>query len=169
MIVAQMYQESQFNPEAISDAGAEGLMQIMPDTAKYLGTEDVYSPKNSIKAGVKYLGILRDKFENNLLLEDRIWFSLASYNAGYNRVKRARRIAEDMGLDGNRWFGHVEKAMWELAKPYKKEGELVRNCRCGQTIAYVREIRTLYNNYVRLTETVQIASNETIRKPPYDI
>lgn len=169
LIVAQMYQESQFNPEAVSHAGAEGLMQIMPDTAQFLGANDVYDPKNSIKAGVKYLGILRDRFENNLLLEDRIWFSLAAYNAGYNRVRRARNIARDMGLDSNRWFGNVEKAMFELAKPFKKEGEIVRNCRCGQTIAYVREIRTLYNNYVRLTQTLKIASNEIVKKLPHDI
>jgi len=42
-----------------------------------------------------------------------------------------------------------------MAKPYKKNGKKIRNCRCGQTVVYVREIRTRYFNYIRLTETQQ--------------
>jgi len=170
LIVAQMYQESRFDPEAVSYAGAEGLMQIMPKTAEDLKTKDVYDPKSSIQSGVKYLGMLRDQFEHELLLEDKTWFSLASYNAGFNRIKYARLLATEMGLDKNKWFDNVEKAMLVLARPYKKDGEIVRNCRCGQTVVYVQEIRTLYNNYVRLTQSTQIASNNTANAPPpYDI
>ncbi len=144
-------------------------MQIMPETAEYLGTEDLDNPVNSISAGVKYLSILRERFEDDLMLDNRTWFSLASYNAGYNRVKRARQLAVEMGLDKNSWFDNVEKAMLALAKPYKKEGEVVRNCRCGQTVVYVREIRTLYNNYVRLTQITQVAQNELLEIPTSDI
>jgi len=169
LIVAQMYQESQFDPQAVSYAGAEGLMQIMPETAELLNTENLDNPATSISAGVKYLNMLRARFEDSLMLENRTWFSLASYNAGYNRVKRAREIAVDMGLDKNRWFGHVEKAMMVLARPYKKDGEVVRNCRCGQTVIYVRNIRTLYNNYVRLTQATKIASTGISTTSPYDI
>jgi membrane-bound lytic murein transglycosylase F len=169
LIVAQMYQESQFDPKAVSYAGAEGLMQILPATGEYLGTSDLENPKSSIKAGVKYLGMLRDRFEDDLLLEDRIWLSLAAYNAGYNRVKRARYLTEEMGLDKDRWFGHVEKAMLALAQPYKMSGKTRRHCRCGQTVIYVRNIRTLYNNYVRLTQATQLASSKTSRQFPYDI
>ncbi|MEE9552274.1 MAG: transglycosylase SLT domain-containing protein, partial [Gammaproteobacteria bacterium] len=169
LIVAQMYQESQFDPKALSYAGAEGLMQILPTTGEDLGTSDLYNPKSSIKAGVRYLGMLRDRFEDDLLLEDRIWLSLAAYNAGYSRVTRARYLTEEMGLDKNRWFGNVEKAMLVLARPFKMEGKINRHCRCGQTVIYVRKIRTLYNNYVRLTQATQLASNETPSQSPYDI
>ena len=65
-----------------------------------------------------------------------------------------------MGLDSDRWFGNVEKAMLALSKPYTKEGEVMRLCRCGQAVIYVREIRSLYHTYVRLTETTQIARAE---------
>ena len=170
LIVAQMYQESHFNPAAMSHAGAEGLMQIMPATAEVIGANNLTDPASSIKAGVKYLGMLRDQFENDLILEDRTWFSLASYNAGFGRVKQAREQAEKMGLDPNRWFGNVEKAMLVMAKPFKKDGELIRNCRCGETVVYVHEIRTLYNNYVRLTQAIQLARAETTPvRIPYDI
>lgn len=157
LIVAQMYQESQFNPEATSYAGAEGLMQLMPATAGDLGVKDLTDPVSNINAGVKYMKMLRDKFEQDLPLEDKTWFTLASYNAGFTRVKKARALAEKMGLDSNRWFGNVEKAMLALSKPYTHEGEVKRLCHCGQAVIYVRGIRALYRNYVRLTETTQIA------------
>ena len=169
LIVAQMYQESQFDPGARSTAGAEGLMQMMPETAEFVGTNDLANPEKNIHAGVKYLSMLRDRFEDDLLLEDRTWFSLASYNAGYNRIRRARDLAVKMGLDENRWFGNVEQAMLALARPVDKEGEMVQNCRCGQTVVYVREIRTLYRNYVRLTQATQVARSDTRSVVPYDI
>ena len=55
---------------------------------------------------------------------------------------------------------NVEKAMLALSRPYTKEGEVRRICHCGQAVIYVREIRSLYHNYVRLTETTQIARAE---------
>lgn len=155
LIVAQMYQESHFNPGAVSYSGARGLMQLIPATADLLGIEDSHDPDSSIQAGVRYMDYLRDKFSDEAMLEDRIWFSLAAYNAGYSRVQRARRLAERMGLDQNRWFDNVEKAMLALARPYWKDGEVVRHCRCGQAVVYVREIRTLYNNYVQLRPLIR--------------
>ena len=157
LIVAQMYQESQFDPAAVSYAGAEGLMQLMPATAEELGVDDLYDPTSNINAGVRYMKILRDQFEQELPLEDKTWFTLASYNAGFNRVKKARGLAENMGLDSDRWFGNVEKAMLELSRPFTRDGEIKRLCRCGQAVVYVQDIRSLYNNYVRLTETTQLA------------
>ena len=169
LIVAQMYQESRFNPQAISFKGAEGLMQIMPATAQDIGAQNLDKPANSIQAGVKYLSMLRDQFEDDLLLEDRTWFTLASYNAGFGRVKKARELTAKMGLDPNRWFGNVEKAMLALAQPFEKDGEMIRNCRCGETVVYVHEIRTLYNNYVRLTQMLQVARADARKTPPFDI
>lgn len=167
LIVAQMFQESRFEPDAQSEAGAQGLMQILPETAELIGITDVYDPADSIAAGVRYLDYLRGQFEPGLLLEDRTWFTLAAYNAGYNRVQRARRLAEQMQLDKDRWFDNVELAMLKLAVPYQKDGDLVQNCRCGQTVVYVRDIRTRYNSYVRFSRAVQAAAAEPL--PATDI
>ena len=157
LITALMFQESQFNPEAYSNGGAEGLMQLIPETAEFMGVSDTNNPEISINAGIRYLSYLRGKFEDSILLEDRMWFTLASYNAGYGRIKRARVLAEKMGLDKDQWFDNVELAMLALAKPYNKNGEQVRYCRCGQAVVYVREIRTRYFNYIRLMETQKVA------------
>lgn len=157
LITALMFQESQFNPNANSYSGAEGLMQLIPATAKLMGVSDTNNPEININAGIRYLSYLRDKFEDTILLQDRMWFTLASYNAGYGRVKRARLLAEKMGLDKDLWFDNVEIAMLAQAKPYTKDGKQVRYCRCGQAVVYVREIRTRYFNYIRLTETQKVA------------
>jgi membrane-bound lytic murein transglycosylase F len=158
LIVAQMYQESRFNPRATSEAGAEGLMQLLPTTAAMVGISDPYNPDNNIAGGVRYMDYLRGRFEDGISVEDRTWFTLASYNAGFYRVKRARELAESMGMDKNKWFNNVETAMLKLARPYLKDGVAMRKCRCGQAATYVREIRTLYNNYLRLTQSVKAAS-----------
>jgi len=162
LIVALMYQESRFNPRAISASGAKGLMQVLPVTAQTIGIINLNDPDNSIYAGVRYLDQLRSQFENDLTLTDRLWFALAAYNSGYQRVQRARMLAEKMNLDKNRWFNNVELAMQKLGRPYKKDGESVRDCRCGQTVAYVREIQTLYNNYLRLTRSIKAAAQTTL-------
>jgi membrane-bound lytic murein transglycosylase F len=156
-----MYQESRFNPGAVSVAGAKGLIQRLPTTASMIGVKNLDDPENNISGGVRYMNYLRGRLGNNMTVEERTWFTLASYNAGLNRVKQARALAESMNLDKNKWFNNVEIAMLKMATPYLENGKAVRICRCGQTAAYVREIRTLYNNYLRLTQSVRAASRVT--------
>ena len=163
LIIALMFQESRFDPNAYSSAGAEGLMQLIPSTARMMGVNDSNDPEDNIYGGIRYLGYLRDKFEDSLLLEDRIWLALAAYNAGYGYVKRARALAEEMGLDRNKWFDNVELAMLALARPFMRDGKRVRRCRCGQAVVYVREIRTRYFNYIRLLENRRIAANPAVK------
>lgn len=152
LIVSQMYQESHFDPEARSWVGAEGLLQLMPATAEEVGFSDVTEPEAGIHAGVKYLDRVRDRFEPELSIEDRTWFTLASYNAGAGHVIDARRLAERQGLDPDRWFGHTETAMLMLAKH-----EHARNARHGyvrgtEPVNYVRRIRNRYRAYTAATE-----------------
>ncbi len=162
LVVAQMYQESRFNPHAVSYAGAEGLMQILPQTAEMIGVTDLRDPDANIKGGLSYMHHIHNLFEDSLTVEDRTWFTLASYNAGYRRVQRARKLAESMGLNKNTWFNNVEIAMLRMAIPRQYNGYTVRQCRCGQAVVYVREIRTLYNNYLRLTKIAKAAYREQV-------
>ncbi|MEX2524513.1 MAG: transglycosylase SLT domain-containing protein [Gammaproteobacteria bacterium] len=166
LIVAQMYQESRFDPMAVSYAGAEGLMQLLPATAEEVGVEERDDPAHNILGGIRYLDYLRGRFDDIPQLQDRTWFTLAAYNAGYRRIQQARRLAEETGLNPNRWFDNVETAMLALAQPYRHDGEWTRRCRCGQTVVYVREIRTLYNNYVRVTESIRSAGTSRAINSP---
>ena len=152
LIVSQMYQESRFNSEARSWAGAKGLMQVMPGTAKELQLTGLEDPETGIHAGIKYMEWVRNRFEQELDVRDRMWFALAGYNAGSGHIKDARRLARQQGLDPNRWFNNVENALLLLSKQ-----EYAKKARHGyvrglEPVKYVREIKDRYNAYIRLVQ-----------------
>ncbi|TQV72012.1 transporter substrate-binding domain-containing protein [Aliikangiella marina] len=107
LIVSQMYQESRFNPKAKSNAGALGLMQVLPRTGKELGFTDLTDPVQSIHAGVQYMNWTRQRFSQDMPTQERLFFALAAYNAGFGHVRDAQRIAKELNLDPNKWFGNV--------------------------------------------------------------
>ncbi|MBN2694222.1 membrane-bound lytic murein transglycosylase MltF [bacterium] len=149
LMSAQMYKESQFNPNAKSWVGALGLMQVMPQTGKELGFDDLVDPEKGIHAGVKYMSRMRKKFSEELPAKDRVWFALASYNCGYGHVLDARRIAEMEGLNPNKWFGNVEKAMLLLSVPKYSKKARYGYCRCEEPVDYVSKIKTYYEAYMK--------------------
>jgi len=147
LMVAQMYYESKFNPRAESSMGAKGLMQVLPKTYRSLGFREVTTPEKGIWAGIRYMSILRDRFEADVPATERTWMAMASYNAGYGHVLDARRLAEQLGLNPNRWDDNVEKAMLML-----RYSRYARRARFGyvrgdRPVKYVNEIRKLYNAY----------------------
>ncbi|MFB1000317.1 MAG: transporter substrate-binding domain-containing protein, partial [Colwellia sp.] len=83
LIVSQMYQESRFDPLAHNSSGAKGLMQMLPRTAKELGVTNLTEPEQAISSGIRYLNWTRERFSKDLPVQEQIFFSLASYNAGY--------------------------------------------------------------------------------------
>jgi soluble lytic murein transglycosylase-like protein len=85
---AVIEQESAYRPCAISAKGAQGLMQLMPDTAEQLAVHDVFDPKENIEAGAKYLKQLIDKYKGDLKLV------LGAYNAGPTTVDQAGGIPD---------------------------------------------------------------------------
>jgi membrane-bound lytic murein transglycosylase F len=151
LIVSQMYQESKFNPTAKSYAGAMGLMQVLPRTADDLGIKDLTDPEQSIIAGVRYLDWTRDRFSNDLPVQEQILFSLASYNAGFGHVKDAQRLARQLGLKDDKWFNNVEHAMLLLQQRSYYKNARFGYVRGSEPVKYVYNIHQRYLGYVEST------------------
>ena len=82
LVAAVVFKESAFNPNAVSRRGAQGLMQLMPRTARAMGVKDAFDPRQNILGGTKYLRQMLDMFGGDVEM------ALAAYNAGPMRVKK---------------------------------------------------------------------------------
>ncbi len=150
LISSIVYQESHFNPSARSWAGASGLMQLMPETAQRFGVDDVSDPEQNIEAGIRYLLWLDNRFATYVPdPNERIKFTLASYNVGLGHIMDAIRLAEKIGLDPKTWYGNVEVALLHKVSPSYYTDPVVRHgyCHGTETINYVRSIIERYKNY----------------------
>ena len=151
LIVAQMWQESNFNPRAVSPVGAQGLLQVMPRTGEDMGyPPPLFDPEKNVKAGIKYLEWVRNRFKAPLPASEQLWFTLASYNAGIGHLFDAQRLAEKLGLDPGKWFGNVEVAMLKLSEPRYFQKARYGYVRGSEPVAYVRKISNLYKAYTNV-------------------
>lgn len=149
LLSSLVYQESRFKPTEKSWAGAGGLMQIMPATAKDLGVDNVQNPNENLKAGTLYLKQMREKFDKVTDSIQKIKFSMAAYNAGLGHVRDAQRLTKAAGEDHLVWDDHVEDFMLKLSsrefytKPEVKYGFV----RGREPFLYVKEIFLRYDHY----------------------
>jgi membrane-bound lytic murein transglycosylase F len=152
MIAALIYQESRFNPRARSWVGAEGLMQIMPGTARALGVRNTSDPAQSIRGGTNYLQMLYERFEDIPDSLNRLKFTMASYNCGYGHVRDAQRLAEENNLDPNIWFDNVEEMIIALSYPRNYNLPFIQYgyVRGREPAAYVEKIMERYERYSQL-------------------
>lgn len=161
MLASMIYQESRFNPDAISWAGAFGLMQLMPRTARNFGVDEDSPPRAQIVAGIQFLQWLDDRFREGLPDEDeRINFILASYNIGYGHIQDARRLAEKYGDDPDIWTENVELWLLKKSDPEFYTDKVVKYgyARGIETYNYVREVRERYEHYVNIINTDVMAA-----------
>lgn len=153
LLAALIYQESRFNPESRSWAGAFGLMQLMPATAERFGIDTSHTGAANIRAGVSYLKYL-DRFWKKRVddPDERVKFILASYNVGPGHIQDAMVIAEHIGKDSQRWFNNVEEALLLKGESDFRHLEGVRHgyCRPNETVKYVRNVLRKFAEYQSL-------------------
>lgn len=153
LVASQAYQESRFDPTARSWAGAIGLMQIMPRTARHMGVRgNLRDPAVSVAAGVSYMRWLMGRFETDLPFAERLLFALASYNAGRGHILDGRRLAREKGYDGDVWFGNVERVLPLLEKRSYARKARYGYCRCTEPVNYVDAIHERYLAYAEIKE-----------------
>lgn len=150
LMAAQAFQESRFDPRAQSWVGAQGLLQVLPQTGRELGFPSLTEPEPGVHAGIKYMSRLIGQFDDQLPFRQRVRFALAAYNAGVGHVQDARRLATEKGLDPDRWFENVERAMLLLEKPQYYQRARHGYCRGSEPVKYVSQIQNRYDNYVKL-------------------
>jgi membrane-bound lytic murein transglycosylase F len=149
LIASLIYQESQFDPHAKSWAGAHGLMQIMPATAKALGVKNRSDPEQVVKGGVKYLNQIWTRFDTVEDSIQRIKFTMAAYNCGPYHVIDAQNLAAQRNLDPNLWDDNVEDIILELSYPKNYNEPVVKYgyVRGIEPYTYVEQIFERYNHY----------------------
>jgi len=147
-----IYQESQFNPNAQSWAKAKGLMQLMPATARELGVSNRANPKENLEAGTEYLDQLYDRWASIPDSLQRVKFTLASYNCGYNHVVDAQKLAEQNGKDPLQWDDSVEEALLKLSYPKFYNSDIIDYgyVRGIEPVTYVDQIFERYEHYRQL-------------------
>lgn len=150
LIAALGYQESQWNPAAISPNGAQGLMMLMPPTARSLGVVDPLDARASILGGATYLAQQMQRLPARIRDPDRVLFALAVYNIGLGHVEDARLLTQKNGGDANLW-ADVKRYLPLLEQQYWYSRAANGYARGSETVGLVenvRQYRSLLADYV---------------------
>lgn len=146
LLASISYQESKFNPTALSFGGAYGMMQFMPNTGPHYGVYPDSPPEVQIMGGAKKL-MADEKFWMDVTdVLERKKFAMASYNAGRGHIKDAQRLAKKHGLNPYIWDDNVEKMLLNLSKQEYYQDEEVRHgmMRSKVTYHYVNTVMKRY-------------------------
>lgn len=153
LLASMIYQESRFRHDARSWAGAQGLMQLMPGTARRYGVRNTSDPEENIRAGVRYIAWLDETLKDRINdREERIKFILASYNVGLGHVLDARALARKYGKDPDRWSDNVDYYILNKSDPEYFLDPVVRHgyARGDEPFRYVGEILNRYDHYTNI-------------------
>ena len=150
LLAAIAYQESHWNPAAISPTGVRGLMMLTKVTASIVGVANREDPHDAISGGARYLAELRGRL-SDIPEPDRTWFALAAYNVGYGHVQDARAITRERGGDPTRWLDVKEDLpLLAIRKWYSQAPH--GYARGWEPVQHVSNIRTYYEILNWLTQ-----------------
>lgn len=153
LLAAIGFNESRFNNDIISWAGAQGLMQLMPVTAQAMGIDpsDLSNPDRNILAAAKLLKKLDSSLVDKVPDKDeRLMFVIAAYNCGLGHIFDSIALAEKFGLDSTKWLGNVSEAALMKSRPQYYNDPVVKNgyFRGRETTEFVDKVMSVYNYFV---------------------
>ncbi len=163
LLAAIGYQESHWDPGAVSPTGVRGLMMLTRDAAKDLGIENRIDPAQSIRGGAEYLARMAKRLPEHIPEPDRTWMALAAYNVGLGHLEDARKLTIKNKGDPDRWVD-VKKNLPLLSKKKWFQQTRYGYARGREPVRYVENIRTYYDILVWLTEQ-EVAENDQPREP----
>jgi membrane-bound lytic murein transglycosylase F len=159
LLAAIGYQESFWNPDAISPTGVRGMMMLTQETAGHLGVTDRLDVAQSVDGGARYLQSLITRMPPGITEPDRLWMALAAYNVGLSHLEDARILTQKQGHDPNKWNDVKNYLPWladEAWYPKTKYGY----ARGMEPVLFVNRVRTYYDVLVKIDE------EEKARKKP---
>ena len=165
LIAAIAFSESRFDSTAVSEAGAQGVMQVMPETMRGFGIPDTLHTDNrtNIMTAARLLQSLEKQFRRIKAPEERIKFQLASYNAGFGYIHDAMRLAGKYGYDRYKWEANVDSFLIHMSQPEYYTDTLCRNGQFNgwaETLSFVRKV---HRNWRRF-QSVQQSYSDSIRE-----
>lgn len=144
MLAAIAYQESHWNPNAVSPTGVRGIMMLTRAARKQLKIRNGNDPRESILGGARYVKWKEKKLPERIQGDDRLWLTLASYNIGFGHLEDARILTQRMGGNPDSWED-VKRHLPLLTK--KKYYSTVKNgyARGREPVTYIENIQQYYN------------------------
>jgi len=144
LLAAISYQESHWDPKAVSRTGVRGIMMLTQDTAKRMKIKDREDPVQAIHAGAAYLELLRKSLPERITEPDKTWLALASYNIGLGHLEDARVLASKMGKNPDLW-PDVKTTLPLLSKKQWYTQVKYGYARGGEPVRYIENIRRYYD------------------------
>jgi membrane-bound lytic murein transglycosylase F len=138
------YQESHWDPDAVSPTGVRGIMMLTQATARHIGIDKRTDPLQSIQGGAKYLKRLYAKIPDRIGEPDRTWFALAAYNIGFGHLEDARIITQTRGGDPDKWIDVKQNLPLLARKKWYRQTEH-GYARGYEPVRYVENIRSYYD------------------------
>jgi membrane-bound lytic murein transglycosylase F len=159
LLAAIGYQESHWNPDAVSPAGVRGLMMLTQDAASEVEIDDPTDPEQSILGGTEYLQRMLGNIPDDIPEPDRTWLGLAAYNVGIGHLEDARKLTQQNGGNPNKWVD-VKKNLPLLSKEKWFKKTRYGYARGREPVRYVENVRSYYDILVWYTDR-ETAKTET--------
>lgn len=147
LLAALSYQESHWDPQAISPTGVRGMMMLTLPTAESVGVTNRLDPEQSIRGGSEYLRKMIARVPDSVEEHEKVWFALASYNVGFGHLMDARRLTKAQGGNPDTWVDVKQRLPLLGQRKYYIQSRY-GYARGNEALNYVEGIRRYYQSII---------------------
>ena len=147
LLAALSYQESHWDPQAVSPTGVRGMMMLTLPTAESVGVTNRLDPEQSIRGGSEYLRKMIARVPDSVEEHEKVWFALASYNVGFGHLMDARRLTKAQGGNPNTWVDVKQRLPLLGQRKYYTQARY-GYARGDEALNYVEGIRRYYQSII---------------------